>query len=738
MLRMLDSLQPGAITLPKAIHRYFDVALYLLVLTGFGTLASTGSLDLPTVAIVSLVLFIRGYLLAKRRDAVIPAHWTTYLTLVYVAFYIADYFLISGSFIGATVHLVLFGMLVRLFSLQRDRDHYTLAILAFLMVLAAAVLTVDSIFLLSFAFFLLVAIATFMLMEMRHSITSLMVHAREGSGPNSYRKMGLSLAGIAPLVLGIVFLGGAAIFFVLPRISSRYLSAFATSNDLQTGFSDRVQLGSIGQIQQSSAVVMRIRVDGDTRGSYDLKWRGIGLSLFDGRTWSNPFEQTVALKTPTGRFVLGRTWPVGESQALARIIHYRVMMEPIGTNIFFVAPRVVNLEGGYRMIAMDAGGAIFNLDVDHPVTAYEAESNIAVPAASALRQLPAEVPSNLAMAYLQLPALDIRISKLAEQITAKEPTPYDKAAALERYLQTSFGYTLQLPRTVPRDPLSDFLFERKQGHCEYFASAMAVMLRTINIPSRVVNGFRTSEFNDLTGNYLVRASGAHSWVEAYFAGQGWVSFDPTPAAAKWENTTWNRFLLYVDAASSFWREWVVNYDATHQRALGHDATRSGRAIFDNAQEWASRHYARLLASARRTRNRISHSPAPWVLGGLLASAILLILARGRRVWDILTARGLRKHPSRAPKEAAALWYQHMTRLMARRGWKKSPFDTPGMFVQTIADRDVRDKVEVFTRAYEYARFGASAEDAGSLPKLFEQLEDVLMSGAGTGSAKNDT
>ena len=132
--------------------------------------------------------------------------------------------------------------------------------------------------------------------------------------------------------------------------------------------------------------------------------------------------------------------------------------------------------------------------------------------------------------YLQLPRLDPRVAPLAEQITASEGNNYDKAVALERYLRTHFGYTLQLGRSAQRDPLAYFLFERKQGHCEYFASAMAVMLRTLRIPSRVVNGFRTGEFNDVTSQYLVRASNAHSWVEAYFPGYGWISFDPTPAA----------------------------------------------------------------------------------------------------------------------------------------------------------------------------------------------------------------
>src|SRR5215470_8104560 len=147
--------QPGGnVTLPAAIERYFQVSLYLLVLTGFGTLASTGTLDAPAVLLVGMALLVRGYLLAKHAEVQIPPQWVNRLTLAYIAFYAADCFMLSGSFLTATVHLVLFGMVIRLFSVQKDRDHYMLAVLSFLMVLAAAVLTVDSVFLIAFAGFM--------------------------------------------------------------------------------------------------------------------------------------------------------------------------------------------------------------------------------------------------------------------------------------------------------------------------------------------------------------------------------------------------------------------------------------------------------------------------------------------------------------------------------------------------------------------------------------------------------
>src|SRR5262249_28920656 len=145
----------SVITLPSAIERYFQVSLYLLVLTGFGTIASTGAVDAPTVVLVGFALLFRGYLLSKRSDFQMPTRWTNCLTLVYIAFFFADYTMLSRSFLTATVHLVLFGMVIRIFSVHKERDYYMLSVLAFMMVLASAVLTVDSVFLFAFAGFML-------------------------------------------------------------------------------------------------------------------------------------------------------------------------------------------------------------------------------------------------------------------------------------------------------------------------------------------------------------------------------------------------------------------------------------------------------------------------------------------------------------------------------------------------------------------------------------------------------
>ncbi|MFZ0797547.1 MAG: DUF3488 and transglutaminase-like domain-containing protein [Terriglobales bacterium] len=704
----------------RAIERYFDVALYLLVVCGFGALASTGRLDLPAVVLVGLALALRGYQLLTRREFVIPERWTTFLTVLYIFVYGADYLFLSRSFLAASVHLVLFTMVVRLFSLQRTRDHYMLAVLSFLMVLAAAVLTVGTVFLFSFAAFLLIAVVTFVLMEMRHSVAAEQ-NAQDPRVASPARRMAYGLLAIAPALMLMILAGSFLIFFLLPRISSRYMSAYSPTGDVSTGFTDHVELGRIGQIQQSSAVIMHIEIQNDLQGGYDLKWRGVALSDFDGRVWTNSYHQTQLRPARDGSYRLAP--PVDPRDALAaagRSIRYRVLMEPVGTNVFFLAERPQSLRGNFRLVTADAGGAVYNLEADHPINRYEAESQLPVIDSEELRLAANTAPLGLEK-YLELPPLDSRISKLAEEITAQAPSNYDKAVALEQYLSTHFGYTLQLPRTLPQDPLANFLFERKTGHCEYFASSMAVMLRSLHIPSRIVTGFHGGEFNDLTGQYVVRARDAHSWVEAYFPGSGWISFDPTPAGGLPTRGSWSRLQLYADAAASFWREWIINYDISHQRTLGKDAATNVRRFFDEARLWIQHQHLAMLRGARRAHQHFTKFPARWLGGVLGFVAFMIVLLNLRRMVGGLRNRRLRAHPERAPRESAALWYDRMVRRMARLGWRKSPSQTPLGFVAAIQDAALQKKVARFTRAYESARFGKSVDDAQSLPELFKDI-----------------
>jgi transglutaminase-like putative cysteine protease len=722
---MAGDRQTGEFTLAAAIRRYFDVVLYLLIFTGFGTLASTGSLDIPTVLLVTAALLFRGYVLARRRQVVLSERWTNLLTIACVAFFVADDFLITRSFLGATVHLILFVMLVRLFSAQRDRDHYLLAVLSFLMVLSAAVLTVDSTFLLALAGFVLIGVAAFILMEMMHSSERSQVLARDPNVHHAYRKLSFTIASIAPVLLLLIFLGGAVIFFLLPRVTAGYLSAYTGANDLTSGFSDRVELGRIGQIQQSKTAVMHVQVDGDTGGALSLKLRGVVLNNFDGRSWANTRGKLNVTRGSDGRFNL-MSKILSTPHFRGPIIHYSVTMEPFISNVFFLLATPQWLKGNYFAVSEDSAGDVFDLDIDHPVTRYEADSEMRHPGISKRLEdsgnSGANLPPEIQRTYLQLPVLDPRIQPLAAETTGSASTPFDKATAIENYLRLHYGYTLQLPKTPPSDPVANFLFVRREGHCEYFASSMAVMLRVVGIPSRVVNGFAGGEFNDITSQYVVRASDAHSWVEAYIPNQGWIEFDPTPPGGGQVHTQWSRFMLYMDAMSSFWREWVVNYDLGHQLRLTQDANRGSRAIVGEAQSWSRRQYEKILVWARRTQDRIGHSTMKWGLRTLVFVLLVLFGASIPRLIQMFRRFRLARRPQKSPQMAASIWYERMLRQMARRGWEKLPAQTPEEFADAIGDPELKDRVSDFTEHYESARFGKSGKDASRLPELYEEIE----------------
>ena len=728
-MHMVQQLRNRAATPANhAIEYYFQWCLYCLATVGFIALAGTGGLDVLTLSAMFSALLLRGYFLWRRQPVAISERWTTPLTLLYFGFFAADYFVISRGFLPATVHLAVFAVIIRMFSLRRERDHLTLAVLAFLMILAAAILTVDSFFLLSFVPFMLVAVATFVLFEMRHSLSTADLEAQPSTAWHDRRLFPFSIGRAASILMFMILAAAAALFVILPRRSAGYLGGYSFGTDFSSGFSDHVRLGQIGRIQQSSAVVMHVQIDGDRTGRYNLYWRGVALSDFDGHTWSKPRQEIVLQRGLDDSFEIPppdpseAELPLPSASAREKTIHYRVLMEPIGTNVFFLAPLARSVSGDYQLLAMDSADAIFDFDTQHALSRYEAISDISKPSPEKLREAATDYPANVAATYLRLPPLDPRVAQLARQVTALKNTEFDKAAELENYLRTNYQYTLDLPHTLPADPIANFLFERKEGHCEYFASAMAVMLRSLGIPSRLVNGFHSDEFNDLTYNYVVRAKDAHAWVEAYFPGYGWQTFDPTPAAALSTGQTWSRLALYLDAMASFWREWVVSYDIAHQYVLGQNAINGTRNLLDFVRLWTRTRYQSILSWGREIHHRAERSPLQWMLAAVGMSFAFLVLRNLGGIVRLVEEHRLRAHPERSPEQAAAVWYTRMARELSRKGVQKQETLTAREFLQKIDNASLREPVARFTEAYESARFGNCAQDAERLSELYDEVE----------------
>jgi hypothetical protein len=730
----------------SALRRHFEISLYFLLLTSVLTLVSTGKLDLVTIFALPAALLFKGYRWWRGKGPEISNRVANWLTIAYFIFLPVDLLVVSRilargaqnpglySALLATIHLMLFAIIIRLYSASTTRDYLFLTLMAFATMLASAILTVDTVFLVFFLIFLTLAVSTFVGLEMWRSAQGAVTQPIEEStsaAQHLHNSLGIASAGIA---FGSIVIG-AVIFLLLPRFNGGYMSGFNLQPTLVTGFSNDVELGEIGEIQKSSMVIMRIRVDGGLNSARGVHWRGIALTQFDGKRWFNESrEPTTLTASPNGWFHL-KPEKI-EPRATGLPIHYTVLLEPISSTALFFANEAESVRGHFSadstpfgqrraFLLQDSMGAVFNPYNNYSRLEYEARSVLPTPPPAALRMAGTDYPASVRDTYLQLPALDPRIPALAKQIGARGSNPYDKARAIEGYLRAHYGYTLDLTGPPPADPLAYFLFEKRAGHCEYFAAAMTVMVRSLGIPARYVNGFLTGEYNNIGGDFVVRASDAHSWVEIYFPSYGWLTFDPTPPADEKPLGLFANLGLYWDWLDLKWSEWVINYDFVHQFALAQNLGRASR-------DWTER--ARIaFAEARRHATdyvelwqaRLLRTPAivPGTVGmiALLAAIILFLQPRVRQ--RLLTVWHLRVAPAREmTPHLATIQYNEMLRLLARRGIRKGPCQTPIEFATSLPDSNLAAPVQELTRMYQASRFGGQMADARRAYSILNRIQ----------------
>ena len=309
----------------------------------------------------------------------------------------------------------------------------------------------------------------------------------------------------------VVLVTSVLVFLAFPRVTRGFTGRGDLPVTQVAGFSDQVSIGEFGsQIYANPQIVLRVEFpDGVPPNVNDLHWRGRSYDHFNGIQWSHSFPHPPA-NAP-------RAWYNDRWQG--PVIEQRIFAAPLEAHVLFTLHPTLRLDSDRRIAPMlDQAGDL--LYFGSAVPAYTAWSMSAPPPRDVLRAAPeGGLSRNVSRYYLQLPPLPDRILRLADSLTTGLTNRYDRAAAIERYLRT-FTYTLQLPRTAQEATLDWFLFERRAGHCEYFSTAMVVLLRTVGIPARQVNGFRGGQWNDF-GEYLaVTQNQAHSWVEVWFPGFG--------------------------------------------------------------------------------------------------------------------------------------------------------------------------------------------------------------------------
>jgi transglutaminase-like putative cysteine protease len=538
-------------------------------------------------------------------------------------------------------------------------------------------------------------------------------------------------------------------FFLIPRIGGGGVAAGMSGTDLITGFSDRVELGEVAKIKKSPRIVMRVRLD--RRPTRSLRWRGVALNAYDDRVWrvnipKDPSSSHQGRSTgdPEKDATFDRLHPVGMApqNANAFVVEQRVVLEPLTTDTLFATRRAFKLRGPIADVSWNKETDAISAAGLKGRTTYTVSSDISVPSEQELRlDVPASSPEWIRRYYLNPPRLDPRISQLAHEITRNAPTPYDKARAIENYLKTSFHYTLDVTATGS-DPLADFLFRTREGHCEYFATAMVIMLRTLEIPSRIVNGFQMGEYNELNDMYSVRDSDAHSWVEAYFPRNDcWIEFDPTPSAGINDYSQGGllaQLRKYADAMEVFWLDYIVTLDSDEQASIMVELQQRLLGIKDRLLAYYTT--AKLWTQAV-LRKLIERKWSSGELATLLSSVTVLALSfvalyvfmayrkrRGlpptgygpwwHRLFVLPTWR--RRLAKRDYRQSAVLFYEQMLATARRAGLVKAPDQTPVEFALASGLSPIRE----ITALYNQVRFGGAQLNEQETRRVTELLVEL--------------
>lgn len=250
-------------------------------------------------------------------------------------------------------------------------------------------------------------------------------------------------------------------------------------------------------------------------------WRSITYDWYFGRGWATTGTEDVEYEAGE----IADPFEPEEDPNYRRVRqNVRLVGEDMGW-LVYVSGRLMSVDKPYK-VSWRQGNEIFAVTTE--AVEYRADSYVPIVTEEALRSASTEYPAGFLDRYLRLPDdTPERVKSLARDLTATEPTPYDRAKAIESYLR-QFPYTLNVPQPGLQEDIADFfLFELQEGYCDYYATSMVVLARSAGLPARLVVGYYSGTYDSTNARYIVTEADAHAWPEIYFPGYGWIEFEPT-------------------------------------------------------------------------------------------------------------------------------------------------------------------------------------------------------------------
>jgi transglutaminase-like putative cysteine protease len=670
-----------------ALKRLRDRLSVLQIAIAVGTVAAAGGVRWVSLVIAALLVawsWVRPLPELPSRNS--ERAWTAGVALALVATLVRAY--TSGDVLDAGIDFLLLLVVQRMFQRQRTREHMQLLLLGSLMMVTGAVINAGLDYPIAFAAYLVVATMALLVNHLvsegeRLGARTAALVAREGMRARNV------LWRAAVQVALVAAIGAVITFVAFPRWGIGVFLRGGMAREAQSGFSSQVELGGFGRIKTDATVVMRLEPFGEADGWGERPIWHLRGSSFDGYRAGRWFHGDDVEQTPQVHWKGQKPAPIPGFADSEQMLAATVILEDLGVDVLFAAstPLGVRLSprGPIEGRARVRAGVSGELRVDKapgPIR-YDFASRIGMPSADELRAVGDPTPGVELAPYLVRAELSPEVGELARRLTADADDRYEKVAAVLDHLD-DFEYSLDNPESARvaagADPVEGFLFDTQAGHCEYFATALALLLREADVPTRIVNGYYGAHYNSMGEYYAVRQADAHSWVEVHFGPLGWVTVDPTPPAGLVAGDgapLWPAASQLVDAVRNAYLEWVIDYDLGKQLKLAEGLGLRDREATTGIARWR-----------------------PLLLGLLGVSAALAIALRLRR-WQ------------RRRRSALEAIGNGLLAFLARRGHAPRPSESVPRFCARVgaARPAAASALAEFARRGEVARFGPEASAA---------------------------
>ncbi|MFO0604108.1 MAG: DUF3488 and transglutaminase-like domain-containing protein [Polyangiales bacterium] len=721
------------------VHKF---SAYVLAVLGLVALGAGGELPVAsTVAIAAGVAaswFVEGDLLQSERY---HRGWNVCIVAALAA-QVARYAFLDTELLLAIVEFASLLQIMKLATRRSARDYQQITVLALLQLIAATVLGGGLSYAVCFLGFVIATPWAMTLGHLRREIEgNYLADARAGRAGvpidvarilRSRRVVGAGLLAGSSLLALPIFLLTAFIFVLFPRIGLGIITVRGRGENAVAGFGSSVDLRGHGMIRNDPTIVLRVeplRLEENPAPVRTFRLRGATFDRYNGRGWS---------RSDTWRADAVTVDRAGNHYALLRLPNpgrdegFRVTLDPLDPPVVPILDGAVGLQIEAHFTAGLARYPNLTVDRDDGVR-YPAGDEVGLSyvvwtgehpgTTSPARRLFAETYERFRQRYVQLPAdLSPRIRALALEITRNESTPLGKARALERHLSTRYRYTLQLESGGARHPLDDFLFRSRAGHCEYFSTAMAVMLRTLDVPARNVTGFLGGTFNRYGRFYEIHQGDSHSWVEVWDPQRGWITFDPTPPAGEVPLLR-SGILAEVDAimeaARVRWRRYVVDFDLRDQAHIAQEIWQ----YYVTHRGPRARQAARTNARGARGALALPVKPVAGAAALLLAAVAIGLQVRAWRA----SPAGQRAAPRSPSVRAAQQLARALDEALSARGTSRPASVSPLAFARLLerrADPFAPTALRVAER-YMASRYGDVALSDADLAGLRASLKEAL-------------